>query len=140
MKWRLIYFFAILFLLIPSSFLLCTEVIQSDINNDGNTDGWSYVNGGDIERQEIDMNFDGKVDSVFIYEKDGKVKEEMLDTNYDGNMDNWREYSNGEVTVDRIDSNYDGKADIWFYIDRGRIYKIEKDTNADGQPDEVNTY
>lgn len=140
MKRKFIYIIFILFLLSPSSILFCTEVILSDINKDGDPDGWSYVREGYMERQELDMNFDGKVDSVFMYASDGRVKEEMLDTNYDGAMDNWREYNDGEVTLDMIDSDFDGKVDIWFYIDRGRIYKMEKDTNADGYPDEVNTY
>jgi hypothetical protein len=116
------------------------NVIESDINNDGNIDGWSYVNDGYIERQEIDMNFDGKIDSVFMYENNGSVKEEILDTNYDGKMDNWRYYNGGEVVQDSIDSDYDGKIDVWFYIDRGRVYKMEEDTTGDGSPDRTVKY
>ncbi|MBN2325395.1 MAG: hypothetical protein JXQ30_16840 [Spirochaetes bacterium] len=116
------------------------DVIESDINNDGNIDGWSYVNDGYIQRQEIDMNFDGKIDSVFMYENDGRVKEEILDTNYDGKMDNWRYYKAGEVIKDSIDSDYDGKIDVWFYIDRGRVFKMEEDTSGDGSPDRTVNY
>ena len=116
------------------------DVIESDINKDGDIDGWSYMNDGYIERQEIDMNFDGKIDSVFMYEKDGRVKEEILDTNYDGKMDNWRYYNGGEVIRDSIDSDFDGKIDVWFYIDRGRVYKMEEDTTGDGTPDRIVKY
>jgi hypothetical protein len=125
---------------INGSELKAADVIKSDINNDGDTDGWSYVMEGYVERQEIDMNFDGRVDSVFMYERDGRVKEELLDTNYDGKMDNWRFYDNGEIVKDSIDSDFDGKIDLWFYIDNGRIYKMEEDTDGDGEPDNATTY
>ena len=116
------------------------DVIKSDINNDGDIDGWSYLNDGYIARQEIDMNFDGKVDSVFMYEKAGRVKEEILDTNYDGKMDNWRYYDDGDVVKDSIDRDFDGDIDVWFYIDRGRVYKMEEDTTGDGNPDRIVKY
>ena len=117
-----------------------SQVIESDVNKDGKTDGWSYVRDGYVDRQEIDMNFDGKVDSIFMYERDGRIKEELLDTNYDGKIDNWRYYSKGEVVKDSMDSDYDGSADVWFYIDKGRVYKMEEDTTGDGKPDRTTTY
>ncbi len=116
------------------------EVITSDINKDGKPDGWTYVTNGYVDKQEIDINFDGKIDTVYVYEGDGKIKEEVLDTNYDGKMDNWRLFNNGSLVMDRIDSNGDGKADYWFYVDKGRIYKIEKDTNHDGTADSVTEF
>lgn len=116
------------------------EVITSDINNDGEVDGWTYLRNGKVEKQEIDLNFDGKIDAVFIYDENGKVKEEILDTDYDGKMDNWRKYDDGELLVDSVDSNSDGKIDLWIYIDRGRIFKIERDTNGDGKPDKAAEY
>lgn len=117
-----------------------SEVIKSDINKDGDIDGWSYVREGSVERQEIDMNFDGQVDSVFIYERSGRVKEELLDTNHDGKIDNWRFYNEGEVIKDSMDSDFDGNIDVWFYIDRGHVYKMEEDTTGDGKPDQTTTY
>ncbi len=116
------------------------EVVTSDINQDGDADGWAYITDGYVVKQEIDLNFDGKIDSVFMYDEGGKIKEEILDTNYDGKMDNWRLYDDGVMVVDRVDSNFDGRIDIWFYIDSGRVYKIEKDTTGDGKPDQVTNY
>ena len=124
----------------PESSRPPVDVVESDVNKDGDIDGWSYMNGGYIERQEIDMNFDGRIDSVFMYERDGRVKEEILDTNYDGKMDNWRYYNGGEVVKDSIDSDFDGKIDVWFYIDRGRVIKMEEDTTGDGNPDRTVEY
>ncbi len=112
-----------------------SEVITSDVNKDGKADGWTYVENGYVDKQEIDINFDGKIDTVYVYEGDGKIKEEVLDTDYDGKMDNWRLYEDGSLVMERVDSNGDGKADYWFYVDKGRIYKIEKDTNHDGSVD-----
>lgn len=114
---------------------LYSEMITSDINKDGAPDAWTYVTNGYVDKQEIDINFDGKIDTVYIYEGEGKIKEEVLDTDYNGRMDNWRFYEDGRLVMDQMDSNGDGHVDYWFYVDRGRIYKIEKDTNHDGTAD-----
>lgn len=116
------------------------DIITSDMNSDGNADGWTYLKDGDIEKQEIDLNFDGKIDSVFLYESNGRVKEEILDTNYDGKMDNWRLYENGELVVDRVDSDLDGRIDIWIHVLKGKIILIEKDTTGDGKADKFAEY
>jgi hypothetical protein len=116
------------------------EVVTSDFNRDGKSDGWSYMEGDRIEKQEIDLNFDGKVDAVYIYDEGGKVVEEVLDTNYDGKMDNWRSYKNGKVVLDKVDSDFDGRADLWVYVEKGGIYRIERDLDGDGNPDKASVY
>jgi hypothetical protein len=138
-KNRIFIFFTAVFIC-TSFFSFSAEVITSDINNDGDVDGWTYLRNGKVEKQEIDMNFDGKIDTVYIYEGNGKVKEEILDTDYDGKMDNWRKFDDGELMIDSVDSDSDGKADLWIYVDRERIYKIERDTTGDGKPDKVAEY
>ena len=120
--------------------LFASEVVESDVNKDGNPDGWTYVKNGNVEKQEIDINFDGRIDAVYMYEWNGKVREEILDTNYDGRMDNWRTYEDGSLVEDQIDSNSDGEVDMWFYIDRGKIIRLEKDTTGDGKPDLVSEF
>jgi hypothetical protein len=119
---------------------LSAQVITSDVNRDGEPDAWTYVTNGYPEKQEIDMNYDGRVDTVFIYDVMGKVVEEVLDTDYDGDMDNWRRYVDGMLTLDRVDSDGDGKVDVWLFVDRGKIYKLEKDTTGDGKADTVNEF
>ncbi len=129
-----------MFLIASTTLVHSDMVVTSDLNKDGKPDGWSYINGKSITRQELDVNFDGKVDSIYIYDSNGKVAEEILDTNYDGKMDNWREYKDGSLVLDKADSNYDGKIDIWIYVDRDRVYRIEKDTNNDGKVDDIIQY
>jgi len=121
-------------------FSFSSDIVKTDINKDGNVDCWTYISNGYVEKQEMDMNFDGKIDSVYLYESDNKIKEEMLDTNYDGKIDNWRLYKDGELVIDKIDSNHDGKVDTLFYIDRGKIYKIEVDKDKDGTIDQIINY
>ena len=117
------------------------EVLESDVNNDGEIDGWTYLlDSGKIDKQEIDMNFDGEVDSVYIYEPNGKIREEILDTDFDGRMDNWRMYEEGDLVLDKVDSDFNGMVDVWYYVDRSRIYRIERDTTGDGQPDKTIEY
>jgi hypothetical protein len=127
----------LLFLFVTVS---AAEVITSDTNKDGDPDAWTHVRDGNVIKQELDVNFDGKVDAMFIYEYTGKVKEETLDTDYDGRMDNWRVYEDGKLAIDRIDSNHDGRIDLWFYVDGGKIIRLEKDTTGDGKPDTVREY
>jgi hypothetical protein len=117
-----------------------SEPVTSDFNGDGNPDAWSYFNGNKIEKQEIDINYDGKIDTMYIYDGEGKVVEEALDTDYDGKMDNWRMYKNGKIVLDKVDSNLDGRVDLWIYVDRGGIYRIEKDLDGDGEPDDKSVY
>ena len=128
------------FLLIPLSLAFTAEILESDMNKDGTADGWTHVKDGNVVKQELDINFDGKVDAVFFYDWNGKVKEEVLDTDYDGKMDNWRGYEDGSLVIDKLDSNQDGRIDIWFYVDRGKIIRLEKDTTGDGRPDTVNEF
>jgi len=116
------------------------DVITMDTNADGKPDSWTYIENGRIARQEIDVDFDGRIDSVFIYESSGQVREEILDTNYDGKMDNWRLYENGELVVDSVDSNMDGMVDLWIHVVKGKIMQIEKDTDGDGKPDTTTGY
>ena len=128
------------FTLLMPCILWAEDVVTSDINRDGKPDSWTYINGGDVDRMELDINFDGKIDSVYIYDGKGKVKEEILDTNYDGRMDNWRFYKNGSLEEDEIDSDFNGTVDVWVYVNRKRIYRIEKDTTGDGKPDTIEQY
>jgi len=124
-------------------FTLCAfaaDVITTDLNSDGQPDGWTYVVNGRIEKQEIDVNYDGMIDGVFIYESSGEVKEEILDTNYDGKMDNWRLYQNGQLVVDGVDRDMDGMIDMWIHVVKGKIVQIEKDTDGDGRPDKFLDY
>ena len=138
------YYIFMLILIIPFMFIInrieADMVVTSDLNKDGKPDAWSYISGKVVTRQELDVNFDGKVDSIYVYDENGKVKEEILDTNYDGKMDNWRYYDNGSLTLDEADSNYNGKIDVWIYVDRDRVYEIKKDTNGDGKPDSITKY
>jgi len=133
-------FILLLLFLVIDKFSYSSNVIESDMNHDGKPDSWTYITNGYVDKQEIDMNFDGKIDTVYLYEEGNKVKEEMLDTNYDGKMDNWRYFNLGKLVIEEIDNNYDGKVDVWFYVDRGRIYKIGRDIDGDGTVDEVVNY
>jgi hypothetical protein len=131
-------------LLLPVLLFPCSafsnEIVTADMNGDGTADGWSYIKNGQIQKQEIDMNYDGNIDTIFIYDVSGSVVQEILDTDYDGDMDNWREYQRGELVLDSIDSNKNGKADVWLFVDQGRIYKMGKDTDGDGVADQYTEF
>ena len=84
--------FAILIMALPCM----AEVNEVDSNFDGKIDQWQYVNAqGKIKKIEYDSDFDGKVDQIEHF-KDEKILEHVeFDRNKDGNMDFMQYYTNG---------------------------------------------
>ena len=117
-------------------------IYTADSNADGKPDQWYNMENNEIRHMEMDRNFDGKVDYLADYSKDGKLVSEEMDYNYDGKMDDFYFYDGEGVLIrEEIDSNFDGKTDIWIYLYKGiYIKKYEKDTDFDGKPDVVKDY
>jgi len=47
--------------------IIYAEVFEYDTNKDGKTDRWVYVQNGVVIKIEIDVNYDGKIDTIFNY-------------------------------------------------------------------------
>ncbi|MBI5516299.1 MAG: hypothetical protein HY909_21115 [Deltaproteobacteria bacterium] len=110
---------------------------ESDLNFDGRVDvvRWMDANGR-TTRVEDDYDFDGRVDAVITY-ADGEPRTDVLDTNFDGRTDTWREYRGGRVVELRRDADGDGAVDTWErFDDTGRLTYAAMDNNHDGHPDE----
>lgn len=61
--------------------------------------------------------------------------------NHDGEMDDFYYYRAGVLTLRVVDTNYDNQPDLWVHLDEGvYIWKIERDTNFDGNIDYVKEY
>ncbi len=113
--------------------LACKE---QDLNYDGRKDIWIYYDDqGNREMEEMDLDFDGKIDLVTI-RRGGKVVRQELDTNYDGKADIWKYYS--EEVLERVerDSNNDGKVDYWEYYEGGQLDRVGYDKDGDGKPED----
>jgi hypothetical protein len=93
------------------------EKISADTNNDGKDDYFVYMNKANQKvLEEIDTNFDGVVDDIYVY-------------------------ANGVLILRELDSNFDGKTDIWVELSEGvYIKKYSRDKDFDGIPDVVKDY
>lgn len=112
--------------------LVCRE---ADLNQDGKRDIWTYYdNNGNITLEEIDLDFDGKIDMT-AYRQNGKVVREEYDTNFDGKVDMWKFYEGGRIVRVERSSKRNGKVDVWEYYEGGRLDRIGYDTTGSGQVD-----
>jgi hypothetical protein len=108
---------------------------ELDINWDGRVDiTTSYDARGEREREAMDLDFDGKVDSVYFYEKGINVRRER-DLNGDGKPDVWVFYEKGQLARKERDSNGDSRVDYWEYWENNQVDRIGEDLDGDGNVD-----
>ena len=87
--------------------------ITGDTNNNGRIDyALRLDDRGRKEREAVDHNNDGYMDNFYYY-RNGVLSRQELDTNYDGKIDLWIFMYDG-VRVQRYerDTNHDGTADL----------------------------
>ncbi len=66
---------------------------ESDYNSDGIMDNFYYYENGVVIRQEVDSNFDGKIDVwVYITNSGKSISRYEKDLNYDGVVDKVKEF------------------------------------------------
>lgn len=109
---------------------------ESDLNWDGRIDlrAW-FDDNGVITKEEMDGDFDGRVDWVDHYQGDRRVMSE-IDTDFDGIFDLFKYYEGKVVRRVERDSDHDGKVDFWEYFDdQGNVVKTGKDLDGDGVMD-----
>lgn len=85
--------------------------------------------------REVDTNLDGIKDVVRLYTEKGELQREEADTNYDGRVDSWMSFANGHVVKHELDRNGDGMSDVWKFYNAGKLSRVQRDTNYDGKPD-----
>jgi hypothetical protein len=86
-------------------------------------------------RQDIDLNWDGKLDVCRHFSAAGLVTKEEVDLDYDGRIDELRTFEDGQLVRAERDRNNDGRADIVRRFRGGKLVQKEIDSNDDGQPD-----
>ncbi|MZH03518.1 MAG: hypothetical protein F3745_09045, partial [Nitrospinae bacterium] len=95
MKVRNLLTITILVLLV-SALPCMAEVNEVDSNFDGKIDQWQYVDAqGKVEKIEHDGDFDGKVDQTEYFKGDKVLEHVEFDRNKDGKMDHLQYYENG---------------------------------------------
>lgn len=129
----------------PSAVQQKTEsqnLATQDLNNDKRPDRWTWSAPGAtptderiVLKEEVDFNFDGKVDLQKIYEA-GTLKKTSMDFDFDGEFDLEEEYVGGQLEKSTLTQGLLGDKKLtWKFFEQGQLKKIEKDTNRDGQPD-----
>jgi hypothetical protein len=106
-----------------------------DVNWDGRIDIWRYFGeNGLVEKEEWDTDFDGKVDEIRYFEEGVLVRSER-DRNNDGRFDVVRHYRAGKLERKESDTNGDGRVDRWEYFNDNVLERIGIDKDHDGTVD-----
>ena len=116
--------------------VLQIHVKMMDLNRDTKIDVWRYFDEtGAVSKEEIDLDFDGKID-VADYYVNGIVRKKELDFQFDEKTDTWKNYDEkGMLILIEVDQSGNGSPDFWEYYANGVLERIEKDTDGDGIAD-----
>jgi len=109
---------------------------EADLNGDGRVDIVYFFDAdGQVTKETLDLDYDGKVDDTLYFEKGKKVRSEK-DLDGDGRVDTWSYYDGEEKLVRKErDVKGTGKVDYWEYWENGAIDRIGEDLDGDGQVD-----
>jgi hypothetical protein len=114
---------------------------ELDLNRDGKIDVVSFLNAeGDLEREEMDSDYDGQFDWTDHYQKGVRVMSEY-DTDADGRPNVFKYYIRGDDGTMRLDrkerdEDGDGKTDVWErFSASGEVIRTGRDTDGDGKVD-----
>ncbi|WP_224246171.1 hypothetical protein [Hyalangium gracile] len=108
---------------------------EIDFNGDGRIDITQYFDEREEKAREVmDQDFDGKVDSILLFEKGVNVRTER-DVDGNGRTDVWLYYEKGKLARKERDTNGDGKVDNWEYWENGQVDRIGDDLDSDGNVD-----
>jgi hypothetical protein len=109
------------------------ERVSTDLDRDGRTDAWLYLDGVRLLRAEFDEDRDGRVDRTEYYRSAATSGDLPRATSVRGGPAPFIERA--ERSTRR-----DGRISRWEYYELGRLRRIEEDTNADGRVDKWETY
>lgn len=113
---------------------LCRSV---DMNFDGRVDVWVYYDeSGQVRRRESDLDRDGQIDDISIYEN-GQLAARQNATKLGGRIDTWHFYENGVLTQSERDADGDAVIDQWWEYPQAKLEcpVVHTDVDGDGRPD-----
>jgi hypothetical protein len=93
-----------------------------------------------LVRKELDLNRDGKVDVLSFFDPDGNLEREEMDSDYDGQFDWIDHYQKGWRMMSEYDTDSDGKPNVFKYYTKAedgtmRLDRKERDEDGDGKID-----
>ncbi|MGH0032327.1 MAG: hypothetical protein ACQGVC_21245 [Myxococcota bacterium] len=112
-----------------------------DRDGDGATDQWIFRERGEIVRELLDEDFDGRPDRTLHYDlATHEIRAIEEDANHDGRVDTWTQLKDGAILRRRADDDGDGHVDTWSYFRSGTLARLERDSTGDGFRDRVSHY
>jgi hypothetical protein len=111
-----------------------------DINGDEQADVFNFYRVRSkasrlLVRKELDLNWDGKVDVRTWFDEDGAIEKEEMDGDFDDRVDWIDHYKGGRRVMSEIDTDYNGSLDLFKYFENGKLRRKERDTTNDGRID-----
>ncbi|RME29401.1 MAG: hypothetical protein D6798_00140 [Deltaproteobacteria bacterium] len=111
-----------------------------DVNGDGRADVFNYMreredNAPLMVRKETDLNWDGRIDVRAWFDDSGVLEKEEMDGDFDGRVDWTDHYQGGKRVLSEIDTDFDGTYDLFKYYEGAKVRRKERDTDRDGSVD-----
>jgi hypothetical protein len=116
-------------------------LLKYDSNGDGKPDTFSYMDGAQTVRIEIDEDGDGLIDRWEYYTRDQKLEKVGFSRAHDGKVD-WWSYANADGSVAKVEfsTGRNGRVDRTEYYEGGVLVRAEEDTDGDGKVDKWEQY
>lgn len=106
-----------------------------DLNGDGKVDITKfYDEKGQVIKEEVDQDFDSKVDRVTHY-KNEKIQWEEISSQFDGIFDVRKYYEEGALVLKQVSTRRNGVFDEYQYFVGNRLSRVGWDVDGDGKPD-----
>ena len=83
----------------------------------------------------MDLNKDGREDVRSYFDSSNDLIREEIDADFDGKVDINDKYENGERISSEVDTNSDGTYDLFYFFDRNTLVRKEQDTDYNGSLD-----
>jgi hypothetical protein len=98
---------------------------ELDRNGDGKIDERFFLSGDRLERTETDRDFDGRVDAIAEYNRDGDTTVYRSDDDFDGRLESTYNYRDGQVQKFEVDQDGDGRPDMRSLYEHGVLLRTE---------------
>ncbi len=115
--------------------------LAADINHDGRHDAVAVLDGTRLDRIELDLDENGKVERWDYYGGQPKVQSVGFSRRNDGVLDARAFYAaNGQLARIEISTRRDGRFNRVEFYDDSRLTHATEDSNGDGRVDRWETY
>ncbi len=111
-----------------------------DHNNDGVLDEkWIYKK-DKSSQSKVDRNFDGKIDVINYFNRQGVIETAEADDDFDGVFETKYKFTYGSLVHQKSDLDQDGNIDLEAYFKFGVLYKIKIIGNKRSAPTKWQQY